>query len=102
MLLKDLAHARSGDKSGSANVGVVVVDLDDVDRVGRALRRPGLAAVLGLPEDQEVRVHDLPRLGAFNVVLPDALGGAPPATLAYDVFGHDLGARILTLQVDDA
>lgn len=102
MLLKDLAHARSGDKSGSANVGVVVVDPRDVDRVGRALRRPGLAEVLGLPEDQPVRVHELPRLAAFNVVLPDALGGAPPATLAYDVFGHDLGARILALQVHDA
>lgn len=101
-LLRDLAHARSGDKTGSANIGVVVVEPEDVGRVGRALRGPGLGQVLALSPDQQVLIHELPRLGAFNVELPGVLGGAPGDTLAYDVFGHDLGARILALQVDDA
>jgi hypothetical protein len=33
MLLAELAHARSGDKSGSANIGVIVIRKSDVERV---------------------------------------------------------------------
>jgi hypothetical protein len=101
MLLAELAHARSGDKSGSANIGIMVVRKSDVPRVARALTPARIRRALGLPKTQAVQVFALPRLGAFNVLLPDVLGGAPPYSLCFDVFGHYLGSRILSLEVDD-
>lgn len=102
MLLAELAHARSGDKSGSANIGIVVVRKADVERVKRALTPARIRRVLGLPRTQSVEIFSLPRLGAFNVLLPNVLGGAPPYSLSFDVFGHYLGSRILALEVGDA
>lgn len=101
MLLAQLAHARSGDKSGSANIGVMVIRKADVPRVARALTPTRIRRALGLAKTQPVEVFALPRLGAFNIVLPDVLGGAPPYSLCFDVFGHYLGSRILSLEVDD-
>ncbi len=101
MLLAELAHARSGDKSGSANIAVIVVRQRDVARVGRALTPARIRRVLNLERKQPVEVYALPRLRAFNVLLPDVLGGAPPYSLSFDVFGHYLGSRILALEVGD-
>lgn len=101
MLLAELAHARSGDKSGSANIGVVVVDRADLARVERALTPAAIRRVLGLSDAQPVEVFRVARLGAFNILLPDVLGGAPPYSLCFDVFGHYLGSRILALEVSD-
>jgi hypothetical protein len=102
VLLRDLAHARSGDKSGSANIGILVTRSADVPRVERALTPARIRRVLGLPRTQPVKVFRLPALGGFNVLLPDVLGGAPTYTLSFDVFGHYLGSRILALEVGDA
>ena len=100
--LVDVAHARSGDKSGSVNIGVIVTRRADVPVVARALTPARIRRALGLPASQPVEVFALPGLGAFNVLLPGALGGAPTHTLSFDVFGHYYGARILTLEIPDA
>jgi hypothetical protein len=99
MLLAELAHARSGDKSGSANIAVVVIRKADVKRVERALTPSRIRRVLGLADTQPVKVFRLPRLQAFNILLPDVLGGAPPYSLSFDVFGHYFGSRILAIEV---
>ncbi len=101
MLLAEVAHARSGDKSGSANIAVIVVDPSDVERVGRALEPAAIRRVLGLDDEQAVEIYPLPKLNAFNLVLPNVLGGAPPYALSFDVFGHYLGSRILALEIGD-
>jgi hypothetical protein len=99
MILADLAHARSGDKTGSVNIGILVVDRENVPLVERALTPEKVRQTLGMPETQRVEIYRLPQLGAFNIVLPDALGGAPSYSLSFDVFGHYFGSRILALKV---
>jgi hypothetical protein len=99
-LLRDVAHARSGDKSGSVNIAIVVTRRRDADVVSRALTPRRIRKVLGLATSQPVEVHSLPMIPAFNILLPDVLGGAPPYTLAFDVFGHNFGQRILALELD--
>jgi AcrR family transcriptional regulator len=99
ILLGDVAHARSGDKSGSVNIGVIVTRRKDMKRIAEALTPSRIRRVLGLPSTQIVKIYPLPALAAFNIVLPDALGGAPTDTLAADVFGHSFGQRILALEI---
>jgi hypothetical protein len=99
MLLAELAHARSGDKTGSVNIGVMVIDKANVPLVERSLTPEKIRQTLGMPETQPVEIFRLPRLGAFNIVLPGVLGGAPSYSLSFDVFGHYFGSRILSLRV---
>jgi hypothetical protein len=100
-LLKQMAHARSGDKTGSLMIGVIVEESTDFKRVGDALRSERLLPTLGLPDEQPVQVYPLIQLNAYNLVFPDALHGAATYTTDYDIFGHAFGGRILSLEVDD-
>ncbi len=101
MQLAEIAHARSGDKTGSSNIAVIARRRADAERIGRALKPARIRKVLGLPSSQPVKVYPVPRLGAFNIFLPGALEGAPTYTLRFDVFGKSFAGRILALEVDD-
>jgi hypothetical protein len=97
-----VAHARSGDKGGDANVGVWARD-------GRADRAQWLAAFLTpecvkelLPEarDLGVEVHALPNLGAVNIVLPGLLGEGVAASSRFDPQAKAVGEWLRSRHVD--
>ena len=98
--LIDIAHARSGDKGDTANVGViarrpeyypVLVKYLTVERVGAHFA--GL--VLG-----PVERFELPNLGALNFLLHNALGGGGTLSLKHDAQGKTLGSALLRMEVD--
>lgn len=97
--LREVAHARSGEKGPDVNVTVVaysdpayrlLLDQLTVDAV-RRLYEP---IVLG-----GVERYESPRIGALNFVLRDALGGGRSRTLAFEESGKALSSRILTMEV---
>jgi hypothetical protein len=97
-----VAHARSGDKGGDANVGVWARD-------GRADRARWLAGFLTaqrvkelLPEarDLDVEVHQLPNLGAVNVVLAGLLGEGVAASSRFDPQAKAVGEWLRSRHVD--
>jgi hypothetical protein len=98
--LRELAHARSGDKGDTSNVGVIAYDevdypilLDQVT-VGRVRDLFG-SLVLG-----EVARYELPNIGALNFVLKGALQGGVTTSLALDPHGKTRSSLILDLPID--
>ena len=98
--LREIAHARSGDKGDTSNVGVIAyVEADypllrdqvTVER-GRALYG---TLVLG-----DVIRYELPNIGALNFVLRHALQGGVTTSLALDPHGKTRGSLILDLPID--
>ncbi len=100
--LGTVAHARSGDKGGDANVGVWARDgrpdratwlLDHLtaDRV-----RDLLPEAAGL----DVTVHPLPNLGAVNVLLPGLLGEGVAASGRFDPQAKAVGEWLRSRHVD--
>lgn len=98
--LIDIAHARSGDKGDSANIGVIareerfypiLVKYLTTDRVARHFR----GQVLG-----GVERYELPNLGALNFVLHQALGGGGTKSLKLDAQGKTLSSALLRLELD--
>ncbi len=98
--LLDIAHARSGDKGNTANIGVIA-------------REPGLYPVLERYLTAErVRSHfegisfgpverfELPNLGALNFVLHHALGGGGTRSLRNDSQGKTFGSVLLRMELD--
>ena len=48
----------------------------------------------------EVRRYELPRMGALNFVLRDALDGGATRTLTLDGYGKVLSSVLLSLEVE--
>jgi Acyclic terpene utilisation family protein AtuA len=100
--LGTIAHARSGDKGGNANVGVWARDARN-DRAAWLLGflTPDRVREL-LPEavDLDVEVHPLPNLGAVNVVLPGLLGEGVAASSRFDPQAKAVGEWLRSRYVD--
>jgi len=98
--LLDIAHARSGDKGDTANVGVIalreeyyplLVKYLTVERV----RAHFAGIVLG-----PVERFELPNLGALNFLLHEALGGGGTRSLKNDAQGKTLAGAMLRMELD--
>jgi hypothetical protein len=99
MKLRDIAHARAGDKGDISSISVIAFDPKDygflakhvtVERVGWHFR--------GIVRGEVVR-HEIPSLGALNFVLHQALGGGVTRSLALDAHGKCLSSVILELDL---
>ncbi len=95
-----LAHARSGDKGDTGNVGVIarkdeyyplLVKYLTVDRVQKHFE--GIA--LG-----KVERFEIPNLGAINFLLHESLGGGGTKSLKNDAQGKTLSSAMLRMELD--
>ena len=101
MKLRDLAHARSGDKGDVSNISVIAYDLEAYDRVRRVLTPERVKAHLRGIVRGDVRRYDLPDLMALNFVLNGALGGGVTRSLALDAHGKCLSGLLLELDLEE-
>ncbi|HDV6325828.1 TPA: hypothetical protein RJR39_001879 [Burkholderia cenocepacia] len=101
MQLRELAHARTGDKGNTLNVSVICRDPRHYDHLRTHLdARAVKARLAGIVHGDVVR-HELPALGAFNFVLRDALGGGVTRSLALDAHGKSVSSALLAIEVPD-
>jgi hypothetical protein len=100
VLLYRLAHARSGDKGDTVNVGVIarrpeffpfLRETLTVDRV-----RKHFAGMV----EGEVERFELPNLDALNFLLHGALGGGGTVSLMTDAQGKTFSTALLRMEVD--
>lgn len=98
-LLK-LAHARSGDKGDTANIGVIaykpeyyplLVEHVTAERVKQHFQ--GIC-------HGEVERYELPNLGALNFLLHHALGGGGTISLRTDAQGKTLSTALLRMEIE--
>jgi hypothetical protein len=99
VLLRDIAHARSGDKGNRSNIGLIALDpkhypilVEQVtaDRVKQHFR--DLCS-------GDVERFELPNLHALNFVLHDALDGGGTISLRTDAQGKTYSAALLRMKV---
>jgi len=97
--LREIAHARAGDKGDTNNIGVIayapeyyplIVDQVTPERV--------LAHFEGVAQGPVTR-YLLPRVDAINLVIERALGGGVTRSLSLDPHGKSYSALILTMRV---
>ena len=97
--LGEIAHARSGDKGNHANIGVVANELSGYAHLVRVLTAEKVQAYFAALGVTRVDRFELPRLGALNFVLYNALGGGASQSLRIDTQGKLLGTAILEMRV---
>ncbi len=99
--LGDLAHARSGDKGNSANIGVVANDDASFQWLRTHLTEAAVAAYFDPLQIGRVRQYEVPHLRAFNFVIEKALAGGASRSLRLDTQGKALGMAILELRLPE-
>lgn len=100
--LGQLAHARSGDKGDTANVGVIAYDPKHYPVLLREVTAERVAGFFGHFVRGPVERFELPNLGALNFLLHQALGGGGTLSLRVDAQGKTLGAALLRLEIEVA
>jgi hypothetical protein len=100
MKLRDIAHARAGDKGDISNLSLIAFRLDDYALLARTVTAERVRAHFAGIVDGEVRRYELPALGALNFVMQRALGGGVTRSLALDAHGKCLGAALLAIEID--
>jgi hypothetical protein len=95
----DLAHARSGDKGNHANIGVVAYTPEGFAQLRRELTAQRVAEYFAALGATRVERFELPRVGALNFVLYNALAGGASQSLRIDSQGKLLGTAILALRL---
>ena len=102
--LLDIAHARSGDKGDTANVGVIALRPEWYDVLARYLTLERVQAHFHGVITGPVERYELPNLGALNFLLHGALDGGGTLSLKTDAQGKVFSTALLriTLDVPDA
>src|SRR3712207_5845995 len=99
MILRDLAHARAGDKGDISCISVIAYDVADYPRLEREVTAERVRLHFEGILRGEVRRYALPGIAALNFVLEGALGGGATGPLAVDAHGKCLSARRLALEL---
>jgi hypothetical protein len=98
--LVKLAHARSGDKGDTANIGLIAFS-DDLYPVlvrevtAERVKEHFKGMCLG-----EVERFELPNLGALNFLLHESLGGGGTLSLMTDAQGKTFSTALLRMEIE--
>ncbi|HMH45812.1 MAG TPA: hypothetical protein VK557_20150 [Pyrinomonadaceae bacterium] len=98
--VRRLAHARSGDKGDTANVGLIALR----DQIYPLLVREVTAARVkehfkGICKG-DVERFELPNLGALNFLLHESLGGGGTLSLMTDAQGKTFSTALLRMEIE--
>ena len=98
--LTKLAHARSGDKGDTANIGLIALR----DEIYPILVREVTAVLVkqhfkGICKG-DVERFELPNLGARNFLLHESLGGGGTLSLMTDAQGKTFSTALLRMEID--
>ena len=98
--LVDIAHARSGDKGDTANVGVIALKPEWYPVLVKHLTRERVAEHFRDAITGGVDRFDLPNLKALNFLLHGALDGGGTLSLKTDAQGKVVSTALLRMTLD--
>ncbi len=98
-LLK-LAHARSGDKGDTANVGLIALNDKYYQLLVREVTAERVKRHFGEIVKGGVERFELPNLKALNFLLHESLGGGGTRSLMTDAQGKTFSTALLRMNID--
>ncbi|HEV2704906.1 MAG TPA: hypothetical protein VGV59_03220 [Pyrinomonadaceae bacterium] len=98
--LVKLAHARSGDKGDTANVGLIALRDDFYPLLAREVTAERVRAHFEGICKGGVERFELPNLSALNFLLHESLGGGGTLSLMTDAQGKTFSTALLRMEID--
>lgn len=98
--LTKLAHARSGDKGDTANVGLIALKDEFYPILVREVTAARVKEHFKGICHGEVERFELPNLGALNFLLHQSLGGGGTLSLMTDAQGKTFSTALLRMEIE--
>jgi len=98
--LTKLAHARSGDKGDTANVGLIALRDEAYPILAREVTADRVKKHFTGIVHGEVERFELPNLGALNFLLHESLGGGGTLSLMTDAQGKTFSTALLRMYIN--
>lgn len=98
--LKDICHARSGDKGDNCNIGIIAYDDKGYDLIKKHLTAEAVKKYFGEICKGKVERFELPNLRALNFLLYNALGGGGTISLKHDSQGKTYASALLRMELE--
>lgn len=95
-----LAHARSGDKGDTANVGLIALRDEYYPLLTREVTADKVKQHFGDIVKGGVERFELPNLKALNFLLHESLGGGGTLSLMTDAQGKTFSTALLRMAID--
>jgi hypothetical protein len=100
-IVRDIAHARAGDKGNTSNVNVWAYEPKDFELLKRSLTAERIKRTFPHLIRGQVTRYELPHLCGLNFVMQDALEGGVNASLNLDSHGKSFSYLLLGLELDE-
>lgn len=100
VMLRHLAHVRSGDKGDTANVAVIAYEPELYPVLKEQLTAARFREFYAGVVFGDVLRYEVDGLGVLNFVAHGALGGGVSRSLSLDNYGKALCAAILGFEID--
>ena len=98
--LAKIAHARSGDKGDTANVGLIALREEIYPLLVREVTSERVKKHFTGICKGKVERFELPNLGALNFLLHESLGGGGTLSLMTDAQGKTFSTALLRMEID--
>ena len=99
MILRDIAHVRTGDKGDTAQIAVFARRPEHYALLVAEVTAERVLAHFGDIVCRTATRYELENLHALNFVLEGALAGGVTRSLALDAHGKTLGAQLLDMPI---
>lgn len=98
--LREIAHGRTGDKGDRSNISVIAYKPEYYGTLVREVTEDRVAAIFAHRKPRAVKRYLLPKLGALNLVIDDALDGGVNNALNLDAHGKSLVFLLLQMPIE--
>ncbi len=98
--LVDIAHARSGDKGDTANVGIIALKNEYYPLMVREVTAAAVKDHFGEMVKGDVERFELPNLNSLNFLLHGSLGGGGTLSLMTDAQGKTFSTALLRMYIE--
>lgn len=98
--LRQICHARSGDKGDTVNIGLICFDKADYPWIVRHVTTDAVLRHFGRWVRGPAERYELPKIAALNFLIHGALDGGVTKALMIDGHGKGYSTILLELEVD--
>ena len=98
--LKEIAHARSGDKGDTSNIGLIALKPEYFDILKEKVTADRVKEHFAEICQGNVERFELPNLCSLNFLLHKSLGGGGSVSLRVDAQGKTYGAALLRMYIE--
>ena len=99
MLLKEIAHSRTGDKGNISVISVIAYQQEDYKLIKEKVTVEKLKDYFKDIVHGKITRYEIESIGDLNFVMEDALGGGVTRSLAIDMHGKTLGSALLEMKI---